>query len=77
MAKGEAYGYLKKCIPCILLRRTRILPLMPHTLYMLLSAAATGTFYRAQMCYFGIAETPAALIPKLKAFWPKHVTRMC
>jgi hypothetical protein len=45
---------------------------MPFILYMLMvGCRPPGRFTEQHDVFFGIAETPAGLIPKLKAFWPE------
>lgn len=50
---------------------------MPFTLYMLMiGCRPPGRFTEQHDVFFGIAETPAGLIPKLNAFWPEARGRM-
>jgi hypothetical protein len=65
MAIGKSLiGRMLRCAP-VLLR-------MSFTLYMLMvGCRPPGRFTEQHDVFFGIAETPAALIPKLKAFWPE------
>jgi hypothetical protein len=50
---------------------------MPFTLYMLLvGCRPPGRFTEQHDVFFGIAEKPADLIPKLNQFWPEARGRM-
>ncbi|HUQ97736.1 MAG TPA: DUF1543 domain-containing protein [Chitinophagaceae bacterium] len=50
---------------------------MPFTLYMLMvGCRPPGRFTEQHDVFFGIAETPAGLIPKLHLFWPEARRRM-
>lgn len=50
---------------------------MPFTLYMLMiGCRPPGRFTEQHDMFFGIAETPVDLIPKLNAFWPEARGRM-
>src|SRR6476646_8790376 len=50
---------------------------MPFTLYMLLlGCRPPGRFTEQHDVFFGIAEKPADLIPKLAQFWPEARNRM-
>jgi hypothetical protein len=50
---------------------------MPFTLYMMLvGCRPPGRFTEQHDVFFGIAETPADLIPKLNVFWPEARGRM-